>query len=81
METTYFLRTVYEKHHLVSLRNFIMHKIKTSTLTTGSIKKKNFKGTVERFVAIDYTFSFMGSVKRTRAYWKQFLYNVLPIVK
>ena len=40
MEATYFLPIVHEKHHLVSLRNFIMHKIKTGTLTTGAIKKK-----------------------------------------
>ena len=33
------------------------------------------------FVAIDYTFSFVGSVKGTPAYWKQFLYDVLAMVK
>ena len=49
-----------------------MHKIKTGTLTAGTVKS-NFKGTKERFVARDSAFSFMNSVKGTLAYWKQFL--------
>ena len=53
-----------------------MHKIKSGTLTAGSIKS-NFKESVERFVASDNTFSFMSSVKGTPAYWKQLLYDVL----
>ena len=80
MKTAYFLPTVYEKHHLVSLRNFVMHKIKPGTLTTGSIKN-NFKGTIEGFVASDCKFSLMDSVKGVPEYWKQFLYDVLPIVE
>ena len=57
-----------------------MHKIKSGTLTAGSVKS-NFKESVERFVASDNTFSFMSSVKGTPAYWKQLLYDVLAMVK
>ena len=39
-----------------------MHKIKPSTVTTGTVKS-NLKGTVERFVSRDNAFSFMSSVK------------------
>ena len=57
-----------------------MHKIKPGTLTAGTVKS-NFKGTIERFVARDKAFLFMSSVKGTLAYWKQFLYDVLVMVK
>ena len=57
-----------------------MHKIKPGTLTAGTVKS-NFKGTRERFVAKDNAFSFMSSVKGTPAYWKQFLFDVLAMVK
>ena len=49
-----------------------MHKIKSGTLTA--------KG-VESFVARDNAFSFRSSVKGPPAYWKQFLYNLLALVK
>ena len=41
----------------------------------------NFKENIERFAASDNTFSFISSVKRTPAYWKQFFYDVLAMVK
>ena len=53
-----------------------MHKIKPGTLAAGMVKN-NLKGTIERFVASDNPFSFMSSVKKTPAYWKHFLYDVL----
>ena len=59
---------------------FAMHKIKPVTLTAGTVKS-NFKGTIERFLAGDNVFSFMSSVKGTPAYWKQFLFDVLAMVK
>ena len=71
---------MHEQHHLRSSINFAMHKIKPGTLTAGTVKR-NFKRTFERFVASDNTFSFMSSVKGTPAYWKQFLYDVLAMVK
>ena len=55
-------------------------KIKRGTLTAGPVKS-NFKGTVERFVPSDNAFSFMRSVKGIPAYWKQFLYHILAMVK
>ena len=76
----FFVRSVFEQHHLRLSINYTMHKIKAGTLTTGTIKN-NFKGIIERFVASDNAFSLMSSVKRTSAYWKQFLYDVLDMVK
>ena len=76
----FFSRSVYEQHHLRSTINFAMHKIKPGTLTAGPVKS-NFRETVERFVASDNAFSFMRSVKGTPACRKQFLYNVLAMVK
>ena len=69
-------RFVYQQHHLRSSINFGMHKIKPGTLAAGMVKN-NLKGTIERFVASDNPFSFMSSVKKTPAYWKHFLYDVL----
>ena len=57
-----------------------MHKIKLGKLEAGMVKN-NLKGTIERFVASDKLFSFMSSVKGTPPYWKQFLYDVLAIIK
>ena len=57
-----------------------MHKIIPGTPTAGVVKS-NFKETIESFVAIDNAFSFMTSVKGTPPYWKQFLYDVLAMVK
>ena len=71
---------MHEQHHLRSSINFAMHKIKPGTLTAGTVKS-NFKRAIERFVAGGNTFSFMSSVKGTPAYWKQFLYDVLAMVK
>ena len=76
----FFARSVYEQYHLRSSINFAMNKIKPDTITAGTVKS-NFKATIESFVARDNAFSFMSSVKGTPAYWKQFLYDVLAMVK
>ena len=47
--------SVYEQHHLRSSINFGMRKIKPGALIAGTVKR-NFKGTIERFVARDNTF-------------------------
>ena len=60
--------------------SFAIHKIKLDTLTAGTVKN-DFKRTFERFVVSDNIFSFMNSVKGTPAYWKQFLYDVVAMVK
>ena len=57
-----------------------MHKFKPGTLTVETVKN-NFKGTIERFVPSENLFSFMSSVKGTPAYWKQFLYDVVVMIK
>ena len=62
-----------------------MHKIKKLALTAGRVFffffKIDFKEAVERFVTGDNAFSFISSVQGTAAYWKQFLYDVLAMVK
>ena len=55
-----------------------MYRIKLGTLT-GRTVKNNFKAKIERFVASDNAFSFMSSFKGRLAYWKQFLYDILPM--
>ena len=45
-----------------------MHKIKAGTLTAGTTKRNN-------------AFSLMSSVKGTLEYWKQFLRDVLAMVR
>ena len=57
-----------------------MHKIKPGKLTAGTVKS-NFKGAFERFIVIDNTFLFIDPVKGTPVYWKQFLYDVIAMVK
>ena len=57
-----------------------MHKIKQGALRTGTVKT-NIKGTIKRFVTSDKAFFFMRCFKGASAYWKQFLYDVLAIVK
>ena len=57
-----------------------MQKIKPSPLTAGMVKN-NFKATIGNFFASDNAFSLMSSFKGTPAYWKQFLHDVLAMVK
>ena len=77
---TFFVKSVYEKHHSRSSINFAIRKINPVTLTAGT-NKSNFKETIERFVATNNAFSFMSSVKGTPAYWKIFFYDVLAMLK
>ena len=57
-----------------------MHKAKPVTPTAGSVKI-NFKVTIEKSVASANPLSFIGSVKEILAYWKQFLSDVLAVIK
>ena len=57
-----------------------MHKITSGAPTAETIKNSS-KGTIKCFAASDNAFSFMSSAKETSAYWKQFLYDILAIVK
>ena len=61
-----------------------MHKIKKLALIAGRAffkKKIDFTETVERFVTGDNAFPFISSIQGTAAYWKQFLYDLLAMVK
>ena len=57
-----------------------MHNFKPGALTAVMVKN-NFKATIENFVASDNKCSFMNTVKGTPASWKQFLYDLLAMVK
>ena len=76
----FFARSVVEQHHLYSSINIAMQKLNSCSVTAGCIRQ-NFKESVRKFVASNNAFSFMSSVKGTPAYWKQFLYEVLAMVK
>ena len=52
-----------------------MHKSKSGTLPADMVENSP-KGAIETFVANENAFSFMSSAK-----WKQFLYDVLVMVK
>ena len=75
-----FARSVYERHNLCSSKNFAIYKIKASALTSETVEN-NLKREMEVFVASDNAFSFISSMKRTSAHWKQFLHDVLAMVK
>ena len=57
-----------------------MHKAKPVTPTAGSVKI-NFKVTIEKSVASANPLSFIGSIKEILAYWKQFLSDVVAVIK
>ena len=60
--------------------NIVMRKLTSRNVTAG-ILSQNFKETVEQFIALDEAFSFTNMIKRTLAYWKKFLNEVLAMVK
>ena len=57
-----------------------MYKIKLCTLTAGTVKS-NYKRTIKTFAASDNALLFMSLVKGIPACWKQFLFDVLAMVK
>ena len=76
----FFARSVVEQHHLYSSISIAMQKMNSSQMTAGTIRQ-NYKETIQNFLAKNNAFSFMNSVKDTPAYWKQFLYEVLAMIK
>ena len=60
--------------------NTAMKKIASDSLNAGKLSK-NFKATIQQFIAQDKAYSFMSSIKVTPAYWKKFLFEVLAVVK
>ena len=57
-----------------------MHEIKSGQLTAGAVKQ-NYRGTIDKFVASENSFLFISQVKRTPTCWKQFLFDVFPMIK
>ena len=60
--------------------NIAMRKVVTTNLTAGMLSR-DFKETVQQFIASDEAFSFMNTIKGTPAYWKKSLHEVLAMVK
>ena len=60
--------------------NIVMRKVTSDKLTAGMLSS-NLKDKVKDFIASDQTFTFMNGIKGTPAYWKNFLFDVLPIAK
>ena len=76
----FFAYTVLQKVQLSSQINIAMKKV-LSHDSTARILSKNFKKTVQEFIAKNKAFSFMSYIKRTPAYSKKFLHQVLAMVK
>ena len=76
----FFTRSVLQKLQLNSQINITMKKAACSTLTAGMLSK-NFKETINQFIAREKAYSFMNAIKGTPAYWKKFLHEVLAMVK
>ena len=77
-----FGRSIFEQHHLRSSIkiNISKHKVQGVQLTAGSVRQ-NYKESVKRVLPNENVFHFISSVKGTPAYWKQFLHEVLAMVK
>ena len=59
--------------------DIVMRKVATTNLTAGMLSR-NFKETVQQFIASDEAFSSMSSIKGTPAYWKKILHELLAMV-
>ena len=57
-----------------------MYKVRPGSIAAATFKYI-LKETIEKFLAGQNEFSFINSVKETPAYWKQFLFDILVIVK
>ena len=58
-----------------------MPKVRGMQITTNTIIKKNYKGSVKRLFSTENAYSFMSSVKLITAYSKQFFFEVLAMMK
>ena len=72
--------SVMQQVNLNSQINIAMKKVCTIQLTAGMLSN-NFADTVNSYIASDRGYSFMSPIKRTPAYWKKFLSDVLAMVK
>ena len=75
----FFARLVNEQHYLSLSINTVMKMLKTGATVTSITT--NYKDIIQKFLGSCDAFSFMSSVKGTLSYWKQFLYDVLAMVK
>ena len=73
-------RLSFEQRHLRYSVNIYLHKAQGAQLTAGSVGE-NYKESVKKLLSNENAFHFMSSVKDTLAYWKQFLHEVLAMVK
>ena len=73
-------RLSFEQRHLRYSVNIYLHKAQGAQLTAGSVGE-NYKESVKKLLSNENAFHFMSSVKDTPAYWKQFLHEVLAMVK
>ena len=76
----FFTHAVMQKIQLNDQINIAMKKIASDSLNPGKLSK-NFKATMQQFIAQDKAYSFMSSIKGTPAYWENFLFEVLAMVK
>ena len=76
----FFASSVYEQDHLRLSINFAIHKIKPVTLKQEQLKIIS-RETLKSLLQVIIYFLFMSSVKETPEYWKQFILDVLAIVK
>ena len=76
----FFALSVLQKVQLSSQINIAMKKVISNNLTAGMLSK-NFKQRVKKLIAKDKAFSFMSSIRGTPAYWKNFLHQVLAMIR
>ena len=67
----FFTHAVMQKIQLNDQINIAMKKIASDNLNPGKLSK-NFKATIQQFIAQDRAYSFMSSIKGTPAYWEKF---------
>ena len=76
----FFACSVLQQLNLISSINIAMKKVDSTGITAGMFNV-NYKQTIQEFLAADRGFSFMKNIKGSPAYWKNFLYDVLAMVK
>lgn len=69
-----------QKVLLTSSVNIALKKVTSDSLTAGMLSR-NFKQTLQRFIAKDKAYSFLKNTRGAPAYWKKFLLEVLAMVK
>ena len=57
-----------------------MQKVRVIQINAGTVKQ-NYKESAKRLLSSENAYSFMSSLKVTSTYWKQFLFEVLAMVK